>query len=128
MSIKGMSASFRAGLCAKLPPLLRRISEEPVMKLFGPRGQRTLAGAVAVLIVGSASACSTSNAAPPATSAPAAAQSATGSTARRATPSTDPAMAAKLEAVAKDAMGKYNLKALIVRVTKDGQEIYTGAL
>ncbi|TQF69014.1 beta-lactamase family protein [Rhodococcus spelaei] len=34
----------------------------------------------------------------------------------------------QVEAIARDAMTKYNLKSLIVRVTTDGQDTYTGAL
>jgi CubicO group peptidase (beta-lactamase class C family) len=39
----------------------------------------------------------------------------------------DPAQTAQIEAVARESMDKHNLRALIVNVTKDGQDVYTGA-
>jgi len=40
---------------------------------------------------------------------------------------TDPALVAPIEKVAGEAMSKHHLRALIVQVTKDGQNVYTGA-
>lgn len=44
------------------------------------------------------------------------------------TGSADPATRAQIEAVARDAMTKYSLRALIIRATIDGQDVYTGAM
>ncbi len=52
-------------------------------------------------------------------------QSPATSDSQSATP--DPVQAAKIETVARESMAKYNLRALIVKVTKDGQDVYTGA-
>ena len=41
--------------------------------------------------------------------------------------SLDPARAAAIDAVAREAMAKHNLRALIVQVTEDGQTVHTGA-
>src|SRR5215213_1331277 len=43
-------------------------------------------------------------------------------------PQDDRAQAAAIVALARDAMGRYDLKAVIVRVTIDGQEVVTEAL
>jgi len=45
-----------------------------------------------------------------------------------ASPVPDPAMTAQIETVAREAIDKHNLRALIVQVTQDGQEIYSGAM
>ena len=45
-----------------------------------------------------------------------------------ASPVPDPAMTARIETVAREAIDKHNLRALIVQVTQDGQEIYSGAM
>lgn len=42
--------------------------------------------------------------------------------------STDPAVVARIEQAAAQSMDTYHLKSLIVRVTADGQEVYTGAM
>lgn len=41
--------------------------------------------------------------------------------------SVDPALIAQIEKVAEESMSKHDLRALIVQVTRDGQDIYTGA-
>ena len=43
-------------------------------------------------------------------------------------PPGDPTLAATVEGIARDAMGQYQLKSMIVRVTMDGTDVYTGAL
>lgn len=40
----------------------------------------------------------------------------------------DAAIRARIAAVARDAMTNYNLRALIIRMTIDGQDVYTGAM
>lgn len=39
----------------------------------------------------------------------------------------DPVMRAKIESVTQDAMSRYKLRSLIVRITRDGQDVYTSA-
>lgn len=41
---------------------------------------------------------------------------------------TDPAVIARIEQAASQSMTTYHLKSLIIRVTSDGQEVYTGAM
>ena len=52
----------------------------------------------------------------------------TGAAAGSPSPSGDPAQMAQIEKVARDSMQKYDVRALIVQVTKDGQNTYTGAM
>lgn len=40
----------------------------------------------------------------------------------------DPALVAPIEKVVREAMSKHHLRTLIVQVTKDGHNVYTGAM
>lgn len=95
----------------------------------GPKlTRRCLALGLSGLLIISAACSPSSGSSSSTTAAPAPAASGPGANPLAGRASVDPALAAELAEITESAMRTYDLGALIVRVTRDGEEIYTAAL